>query len=1101
MGLPSLAIKKPVTFSMIFLSILIMGLVSLTRLPVELLPNFSLGYISIFVDIRGGMPPVEVENRVAKIIEDAIGGTTYLKNVLSISEEGRCTVQMQFEPGIDMDLARLEVSERFSRVKKKLPDEIEKPTIQKFEEAQTPIYILAVTGTGYTTEALRKIVDDNIKDHIQRVEGVAKVDVGGGRERKILVEVDQSKLQAYRIPINQVVNKIYFTNLNLLLGDFEKYRYKYVVRSLGEAKTLDDIKNIGVSVTSTGAIIRVKDVADVKDSFLEATSFARVNVMPVVNLYILKESAANTVKVSDGIEKTITSLKTKIDPNIRTITTKNQAEMIKEAIKTVSDSMVQGGILAILVLALFLRSFKPVFVISISIPISVIATFIFMFFGKITMNVMTLSGLAIGIGMLVDNSVVVLENIETKRSQGFDHMRAAILGSEEMVLAIIASTLTTVIVFLPLIFGKTDIKILYGGLALTIVFSIFASLVTAVLLVPMLSARLNVDSLHSLWENKIKKLGVSVGKRFNIWRALYNKSFLMMLMFFTIMIVVTMISYFGVKLPRIYDRVEFYLFNISVFFCAVFLVLYFFRVTNVKKVFTLKMFKKMTFFGIKKRWMLFGIMCVLLCVIAFMGSKLETEFIGSGEQQDFTVFVELPTGAKLSISDDVVKKVEAVLKTVPEIQTFNSRIEPWSSKVYVRLIPTSYRRRSTKEIIESLRPQVEKIQPAFIYFEEPQEIETNEVILDIYGYDYDVLVELADSIAARLNGVPGLTDVKIRHRPGRPEYRVKIDKKKAASFGLSVEEVSNIVHAQMRGLRATYYHTEGKEVEVVVRLDKKFRKNLADIKNLTIITPEGDEILLNQIAEVKQDLGPSKVWRKNKNRMIQVSANRGVLPFGKAVRLMDVALRDLEFPEDYFYKFGEAYDRMIETQNDLRFNLAMVIVLVYLVLASLFESYSQPLLIMMTVPMAAVGVIPVLHLLKLSVNIGVLMGAMMLGGIVVNNAIIMVDHINQLKSIANLSIVRILMKSSSDRLRPILMTSLTTVIGLVPMAMDKSSQAVFWSPLAITVMVGLMCSTMLVLILLPGEYLIMQSVMLFLSDRFKRMDRFGFLKKIIMRKK
>jgi len=658
MGLPSLAIKRPVTCSMIFISAIIMGIVSLSRLPVELLPNAALGYISIFVDIRGGMPPTEVEQRVARLVEDAVGGTTHLKNVLSISEEGRCTIQMQFEAGIDMDLARLEVSERFSRVKKKLPDEIERPTIQKFEESQSPIYIIAMTGTGYTVEMLRKMVDDELKEKFQRVEGVAKVDVGGGRERKILVEVDQSRLQAHHIPINQIINRIYFTNLNLLLGDYFRDRYKYIIRSMGEIKLVDKFKNIGVAVSSSGAIIRVGDVATVKDSFLEATSYARVNILPVVNLYILKESAGNTVKVCGGLVKTLDGIKKRIDPKIRMINTRNQAENIIAAINTVKNSLIVGGILAVCILLIFLRRIKPVLIIATSIPISVISTFIFMFFGKITLNVMTLSGLAIGLGMLVDSSIVVLENIHTKEIKGFSHVKAAILGSEEMVLAIIASTFTTIIVFLPIVFTTTEMRILYGGLAWTVTFSLLASLGVAVFLVPMLSARLNLWFLGIFVPPALRKRAASKSgdavKRLSFFS---DRSPLFLVIAVIVWLLVLIIAHREIPTPTFYKHIQFYLFWLLTGLIILFSVMVLFRHTIVGKCFNLKFYSKVSFLSVKHRWRLLAIMGIILALVAvFLAPKLESEFIGSAEQEDFTIFVELPTGAKLGVSDEVVKK-------------------------------------------------------------------------------------------------------------------------------------------------------------------------------------------------------------------------------------------------------------------------------------------------------------------------------------------------------------------------------------------------------------------------------------------------------------
>lgn len=1008
MALPKTCVKRPVTVLMVFCAIILVGIISLYRLPVELMPNFSFGDISIFVDIRGGMPPVEVENLVTKPIEESVGTVSHLENLISISEEGRSRVVMSFEPGINMDFAALEVREKFARVKDKLPEQIEKPVIAKFEQSDVPVLILAVTGADYTPEMLRKIVDEQIKERIQRITGVANVEVGGGRERKILVEVDQKKLQAFRLPIGRVINALNLNNLNLLAGDIEKQKQKYLIRTLGSFKSIEDIKNIGIAVAPSGTVIKVKDVASVKDSFLEAYSYARVNVLPVVSLYIQKESTANTMEVIDGILKEVEKMKPSLDKKIKLIPTYNQADTIKKAIDGVKQTLLIGAFLAIIVLWLFLRDIRSTFIIALSIPISVIATFALMYFQKITLNVMTLIGLALGTGMLVDNSIVVLENIFSLKQKGIasqDKFKVSVLGAEEMVLAIVASTVTTVVVFLPIVFVSKEIRLLYSGLAFTVTYSLLASLFVALTLVPSLAAHLPGSRL------KIKDK-----------KQLFKKEFLR-------------------RLKEIYKRV---------------LVL-----------------------GLRFRYVFITFGFILFVIAVVLLGRVEKEFIGTTEQEDFTIFVELPTGAKLDISDQAISQIEKVLSANPEVKTFSSRIEKWSSKIYVKLLPIAERRHSTKEIIENLRPKMEEIErqyrEAFIYFEEPQEVETNEVILEIYGYDYDILNELAISMLTRMQTIEGLTDLKIRWRRGRPEWRFKIDKQKAAMFGLTVEDVANILHAQMRGLRATLYHTEAKEIEVIARLQEKDRRTLDDLRKLTITLPDRTQIYLEQLAVFQPGLGPSKIWRKNKSRMIQVSANRGRYAFGTAAKKIKEVLSDMKLPKDYYWRFGENYFRMLRNQKEMSFALMLSLILIYLVLASLFESYSQPFIILVTVPLAVVGVVGALLLTKKSINIGVLMGAIMLGGIVVNNAIILIDHINSLRR-KEINRYKALITAGSDRLRPIMMTTGTTILGLVPMAFDRSEMANLWSPLAVTVIGGLTTSTILTLVIVPSMYLVFEDI-------------------------
>ncbi len=1013
MGLPRLAVNRPITILMVFFAIIIVGVIALLRLPIELLPNFSFGDISIFVNIRGGIPPEEVEAQVSAPIEDAIGAVSHLRNLISISEEGRSRVVMKFEPGINMDYAALEVREKFSRIRNKLPKQIEKPVIAKFEQQDVPILITAATGgVNYTPETLRKVVDETIKDQILRVEGVANVDVGGGRERKILVEVDQRKLQAYGLPIGKIINALNLNNLDLLLGELKKKKQKYLIRVLGGFRTIDDIKNIGVAVTPSKSIIKVSDVAEVKDSHLEATSYARVNVLPVVSLYIQKESQANTVEVINKIQKVKKKLTSGVlDKRIRLIDTYNQAASIMGAINGVKKTLMFGAFLAIVVLWLFLRGIRPTFIIALAIPISVIGTFILMYFQKITLNVMTLSGLAIGVGMLVDSSVVVLENISRLRTNGADRLKASVDGCQEMILAIVASTITTVVVFLPIVFVSKEIRILYSGLAFTVAYSLLVSLFVAVSLVPMLSARLP----------SLRRSGLLAAKK---------------------------------KKPR----------------------------SRRPLLFFKKKYRKLLTRLLRWRYILIAIaFAIFIIAVLLIIFKIDKEFVGTTEQQDFTIFIELPTGAKLDISDKTVKDVEDMLQTMPEIKQFSSRVEKWSSKVYVKLVPLASRTRTTKDIIDDLRVRVEDIEKkyreAFIYFEEPQEVETNEIIVEIFGHDYKTLNELAIAMLTRMQSIEGLVDLKIRWRKGRPEWWIKVDRQKAALYGFSVDDIANVVHAQMRGLRATLYHSEGKEVEVIARLQEKDRRTLDALHKLTLTKPDGAVIYLDQMVTFEPGAGPSKIWRKNKSRMIQISANRGRHAFGTAAERIKKVLVSMKMPKDYYYRFGENYWRMVRNQQELTFALALTIILIYLVLASLFESYIQPFIIMITVPLAIIGVAAALLIAKKTINVGMLMGAIMLGGIVVNNAIILVDYINRLKKKGtNILTLKPIIKASQDRLRPIMMTTCTTVLGLLPMAMDKSEQANLWSPLAITVMGGLISSTILTLFIVPCMYLVFEDI-------------------------
>lgn len=1053
MSLSKLAITRPIAIIMVFSAALLMGIVSLFYLPVELYPNISFHNISIIVIVRGGIPPTEIETLVTKPIEEAVSTVSHLKEILSVSKEGESTIVLSFEAGTNMDFAALEVREKFARVKNKLPREAEKPIIAQFKQTDTPIIILAVTSDKRTTESIRKMVDETIKERIKRVSGVANVEVSGGRERKILVEVDKRKLFKNHLSIERVISMLNLNNIDLLSGEVKERKDKYLIRTIGAFKDINDIRNLVVA-TKVDGVLRLGDVARVEDSYLEPTTYARMNIRPVVSLYIQKESTGNTIKISQAVEKEVEHLRKIVPKDIKIIITGSRATFIKTAINNLKISLFRGALLIILVLALFMgnipkkmiylfgflavliivvlspvfilyplflavigivvykRQLRPILIVTLSIPISLIITFGLMeicnvIFSQdilnLSINFITMFGLALGVGMLVDNSVVVFENILRKSEEGLDKFNAALKGSVEMNVVIIASTLTTVIVFLPMVFVKSEMSLLYSGVAWTITFSLFVSLFVALAIVPLMASRMNISS------KKTESILLPIYK--------YQKKTLFWVMRRRIWVLSFVILFFGIAI--------------------------------------------------------------------FMYTKIGKEFLGTTEQNKFTIFVELPTGAKLDVSDKVVKRVESFLKDIPEVKTFSSRVEAWSSKVYVELVGLKQRKRSVNEVIESLRPKTDRIKPAFIYYEEEREVGTKEIILDLFGYDYDILRELAISMATSMSKIRGFTDTKIRMREGRPELGLKIDKQKAALYDLSVRDIADSVHAQMRGLRATLFHTASSEVETITRLDEKYRKTFKDLHKLVLIKEDGTRVVIDQVAEFKYGLGPSEIWRKDRSRMIQVSANIGNYSLSKAADLIRDNLQSIKFPENYYYKFGGDYPSLLRNQREFRFLIIVILILIYLVLASIFESYYQPLIIMTTVLFAAIGAIFSLSLTDTAIGMGALIGMMMLAGIVVNNGIILVDHINLLRK-SNKNLYKILVRVSQDRLRPVLMTSVTTVIALIPMAFDVSEGSNLWRPLAITVIGGLVIATPLTLLLTSNIYLTLEQLRRYIISRFKK---------------
>lgn len=1038
MNLPEFSIRRPVTVIMLMMIVVILGGVSLFKLPVELYPNTSFGEISIIIYVRGQIPPSEVESQVTKHVEDAVSTVSNLRQVISISKEGESTVVLSFDPGTDMDFAALEVREKFSRIVHKLPKEIEKPIIAQFKQHDVPVLIFAVTSPIRPPEVIRRLVDESLKDDLKRINGVANVEVAGGRERKILVEMDQQKMVAYGVTMDEVTGTLSANNLNLLSGEIERTEDKLLIRMIGEFDSMDQIKNMGIKLTEYGSILRVADVATVKDDYLEPGGYARYNRDDIVSIYIQKETVANTIKVVKDVVAEVETVRRKFPQDIQIVATSNQATFIESAINSLNTSLLQGGVLVFAIFFLFLfrlskiqtiaviaclvaaviltgipllllflvllalvfarPRFRSVLIVNISIPISCIATFLFMRFSGLTLNVMTLFGLAIGVGLLVDNSIVIFDNILKKRESGMPVREAAIEGSRELVLAISASTLASIIVFLPLIFMSKEIQLLYSSMALTVIVSLLISLVCALTVVPLMCS-VPFFSAHMVAPKKSRGetdwLDYTYVKERNMMTAALRNT------------------------PK----------TVAValaVFLASFLIL----------------------------------------------TRMPVEYMGSTEQNKFTIFIEMPTGTRLDITNDTVKRMEKILSGMSEVKDTTSRVEPWSSKVYVELVPATQRKRSISQVIETLRPQAARLKPAFIYFEEESQVGTKEITLEVFGYDYAVLRQLAIGIANRLESIAGFTDMKIRMREGRPEMGIMVDKYRAGSMGVTTQVVADQVHAGMRGLRATLFREEAREVETITRLQEKYRKTFRDLYKMIISDPYGSPLLLEQVANFKFDLGPSEIWRKNKDRMIQVSANLGKIPLSIAVEKVHEKLSDLDFPEDYYYRVGGDYTSLIKMKKEMNLVIVMVLVLIYLVLASLFESFVEPLLIMTAIPLALAGAVAGLYAGPKTIGIGAMLGMMMLAGISTNHSIVLIDRINFFMREKGMKPLKAVIMANKDRLRPILLTDLTTVLGLIPMAIDTSPGANLWSPVAWTVIGGLVSSLVLTLIGMPSFFFV-----------------------------
>ncbi len=1064
------SIRRPIGTLMVVLGVCLGGFVGMFYLPVDMMPNADSSQVTIFVGVRGGMPSEDIEHLVTEPIEEAVATMSGLKEVLSTSKKDRSTVTLFFENADNVKRAQLEVSERLARIKGKMPKEIDKPIVARYNENDHPVVILSATSSVKTPEVIRTLIEKDLKPALSRVPGVGNVEISGGRQRKILVEFDKSKLEMHNLSILDIIHQLGAANVSLSSGKFDVGRDAWSVQFAGDFKSLDEMREFGVSITKQGSRIRLKDVATVRDYYLEAESYSRINNQPSVSIYVQKESGANTISVAREVLKTVVEYQATLPKDVGIGVSVNQSVVIKQAIADVRGALTEGAILTAIVLWIFLKRLKQVGVIILSIPVAVLGTFFMMLLHGVvmekmgnppmfTINVMSLLGVALGIGRMVDDSIVVFENILHRYQlrvaagdRNFDKVEVAIDATREMALAVASSTLILVVIFVPIVLFSEDIRKQFADVAFTVIVSLLCSLVMAITIIPLLSSQLKItpsagDDNADLFEWE-RKLGVW-------WR---EKRMALSSKFVSP-------AQAGVQTPR-------YAAWIPAF------------AGMTKKIGSInfpRLIRRSEAWAIRKRG---HVMIGVAASLVFSGviyNRLPKEFISSGEKDEFIIFVELPSGSKLDVSDKVVAAVENEINALPEvksvIKTVSARVEGWSSKIYVTLGKGAQRSRSAEDIIRALRPKLKSIgaeYEAFVYFSEASS--SKELTIDLFGKDYLKLRDLAVETAKRMQQVPGLRDVKLRYKPGQPEVRLEVDHSRAALFGLNSKDIADSLHAQIRGLRATYFNAGNEQVETVARLSEEDRRTIDNLSNLTVMSNNRQRhvVPVMQMVEIQHGFTPSEVWRRNKERVIQVSANRDKLALSTAVDKVQKSLKDMHVPVGYHYEFGGDYQKLVKSEKEFLYAFIVMTTLVYMVLACFFESYSQPFLMLLTLPLATAGSMPALWATHTSVNMGVYIGLLMLGGTVTSNAVILIDRLNAVRQTR--SLYRAVLKAGIERARPIFMTSLSTIAAMLPLTLEKGESSDMWAPLALTVVTGIAVSSVLTLIVIPAAYVMMEDL-------------------------
>ncbi len=1025
MRISDLSIKRPVTTTMVVLLVVLLGIISFGRINLDLFPNLSFPMAAV-ITTYDGVGPEEIETMVSRPLENALATVTNVKSITSQSGAGQSLVIMEFNWGVDMDFATLDMREKIDMVERIFPDDVSSPMVVKFDPSMLPILQVGINGQN-DLASLKQLIEDKVIPRLERLEGVASVGISGGLNREILIELDQTKLNNYGIGMSTVTQALMMENMDLSGGEIARGVTELLLRTRGKFESVEEIEQVLISTAS--GFVALEDIGVVKDTFKEMTSKARLNGEPSIGLTIQKQTDSNTVKVANRVKEELIRIQEELNDGIEVEFMMDQSGYIEQAIGNVQSSAILGGILAILVLFLFLRNVRSTIVIATEIPISVITTFTLIYFGGLTMNMMTLGGLALGIGMLVDNSIVVLENIYRYRQEGLGRIEAASRGSQEVGMAIVASTLTTAVVFLPVVFVEGMASQLFKELALTITFSLLASLVVALTFIPMLSGKILKVSNRDKVVNEEKKGIISV-----IFRA----------------------------------------YRSSLNWC------------------------------LSHRWLVMGLLIVALggslALLPFIGS----EYIPAMDQGEFTINTSLPIGTVLERTDQVISQIEELVLEIPEVETVFTNVgsggQMMSSNdsavgsIMVRLADLEGRTRSTDEIMEELRqkiriPDTEVTIQALNSMGGGGALGGTPVTIMVKGHDLGVLEELVKEIGQELQLVPGIREVKDSISEGRPEMQIKIDRVQAAKYGLRVTQVAAMIKAAIQGEVATRYEVGGQEYDVRVTLQEDSRAGLSQVQNLVIPSPLGVMVHLNQIAEFTLEQGPRTILRENQVRYAEVTADIYDVDLDTVMTAAKKRIdENVELPAQYEVIYGGQYEEMLESFESLFFALGLAVILVYMVLASQFESLLHPFIIMFTVPMAAIGVLVGLFVTGHLISVTSLIGVIMLAGIVVNNAIVLVDYINTLRS-QGMNMREAILEAGPVRLRPILMTALTTILGLLPLALGMGEGGEVQAPMAVVVISGLACATVLTLYVVPVVYSLFEGFSNRLKGLFGRAKR------------
>lgn len=1039
MRIADISVDRPVAISMLIIALVFLGLFSLPRLAVDLYPEMELP-IAVIVTNYDGAAPAEVEKLVTKPIESSVATTGNIKEIRSRSQNGISLVIVQFNWGTNMDNAAIELREKIDFVKGMLPSDVNSPRVMKLDPNQAPILSFSLTGSDVVK--LKKIAEDTVQSRLERIDGVASVSISGGKTREIKVILDPAKMEAYGLSTSQVMQALAGDNITGTAGLVEKGSQETAIRVVGEFNNLDQLKQVRVNLPGQmGGSIALGDLATVEDSFKKETRFAYVDGKPSLGLDVMKSTGANTVQVAKHVLQEVEVLNKSLPEGVKITTVVDMSKFIQQSIQNVIYHGLVGGLLAVAILYLFLRNLRSTVVVALVIPISIIATFTMMYFGDQTINMLSLGGLALGLGSLVDFSVVVLESIYRYRQNGYNVIEAAKLGTAEVANAVTASAGAQVVVFLPIVFVQGLAGILFKPMALTVSFSHIAALFAALTLVPMMSSRLlkNVAPAdENLPEGKTKNPVIIFGR-------------------------------FMHRLNERYGR----LLRWSL--------------------------------GNRKKVVGFTALLLVLSIVAtpFIG----TEFIPTMDQGEITVRVDMPAGTKVGETSKVAADLEKLARyEVKEIERIFTTVGSGGQLAFlgvgsgdqaslqIKLKPLAERDITTEQAVEKLRHAMKDIPGTDITVtlaDNSGGPSGQAVDIAIRGDDLTVLNQLGDLLVEVVKTVPGTRNVSNSLSEATPEVQIVVDREQAARYGLSANQILSAVSTSFDGKIVSRMRTGDDEVDVRMITPEDAGKSVDTLANLTIVSPTGARVPVSAVAKVESYHAPTEIVRTAQSREVRITADISGRDTGSVNKEITAELNKLALPEGYTIHTGGQAKDMADSFKSLAMALILSVILVFMVMAAQFESLFQPFIIMFSLPPTFIGVVLGLGITGHHLSVPALIGAIMLIGIVVNNAIVLVDYINTLRK-RGYERNQAILEAGPVRLRPILMTALTTILALLPLAFGSGEGSEGQAPMAVVVAFGLTLSTLITLVLVPVVYTIFDDLGKKLPGLSGKLPRFNF---------